>query len=114
MEILGHFGTLATLAIEQSRANRNLAALLGEALLALANPASPSQGEDLRQKAHALLGRLEGEDATYRRALQLARLVHEIVDKGENELAACQAILRGFADYLRSQAAPSFAMGGWR
>jgi len=114
MEILGHFGNLATIAIEQSRANRNLAALLSEALLTLGNSGSEAQGQDLRKKAQALLGRLEGEDATYRRALELARLVHEIVDKGDNELAACQTILRGFAEYLRSQAAPSFAMGGWR
>jgi GAF domain-containing protein len=114
MEILGHFGNLATIAIEQSRANRNLAALLSEALLALGSSASEAEGQQLRQKAQALLGRLEGEDATYRRALQLAQSVHEIVDRGENELAAVQTILRGFADYLRSQAAPAFSLGGWR
>ena len=35
--------------------------------------------------------------------LELARLVREISRRGEQESAACQKILQGFADYLRSR-----------
>jgi hypothetical protein len=45
---------------------------------------------------------MEGE-ASHRRALELARLVGEISRRGEQESAACQKILQGFADYLRSR-----------
>jgi hypothetical protein len=35
--------------------------------------------------------------------LELASLVSEISRAGEEESRACQAILRGFAEYLRSR-----------
>ena len=99
MEDLSLFANQAAVAIEQSRTNRNLAALLGEVLESLGGP-----GDDggLQERAQAFAERLE-EDATFNQALDLARLVQEISHQGENEMRGCQAILRGFAEYLRSK-----------
>lgn len=99
MEDLSLFANQAAVAIEQSRTNRNLAALLDEVLESLGGP-----GDDggLQERAQAFAERLE-EDATFNQALDLARLVQEISHQGENEMRGCQAILRGFAEYLRSK-----------
>jgi GAF domain-containing protein len=101
MEDLGLFANQAAVAIEQSRANRNLAALLGEVLQSIGG-GTGSENRDLQERARDFATRLE-EDATFSRALDLARLVQEIAHQGENELKGCQAILQGFAKYLRSR-----------
>ena len=51
-------------------------------------------------------------DESYQQALDLARLVHEIVQGGPLEYRACQAILSGFADYLRARAELMGGLGG--
>jgi GAF domain-containing protein len=104
MEDLGLFANQAAIAIEQSRTNRNLAALLGEMLETIGG-ANEGQGQGLQERARAFAERLK-EDATFGRALDLAGLVQEIAHQGENELEGCQAILRGFAEYLRSRPEP--------
>src|SRR5262245_7031609 len=101
VEQLGLFASLAGVAIEQSRAQRSLAALLREALEPLGGT-SAERKRELEQRAGAAVDHLE-EDPAYRRALALARLVREIAGRGERELEACQAILEGFAGYLRSR-----------
>ncbi len=101
MEDLGLFANQAAVAIEQSRTNRNLAALLGEVLESIGGT-TDGQRQELQERARAFAERLE-EDAAFSRALDLARLVQEIAYQGENELRACQAILRSFAEYLRSR-----------
>lgn len=107
MEDLGLFANQAAVAIEQSRTNRNLAALLGEVVQSLGGD---SRGEDLRKQAREFADRIE-EDTTFRQALDLARLVQEIAHQGENELEGCQRILGGFAEYLRSRQEPGGQMG---
>jgi GAF domain-containing protein len=101
MEDLSLFANQAAIAIEQSRTNRNLAALLGEVLESLGQT-SDGQRQELQERARVFAERLE-EDGTFGQALDLARLVQEIAHQGENELKGCQAILRGFAEYLRSR-----------
>ena len=101
MATLGLFANQAAVAIEQSRAQGSVAALLKEALR------SSETAEDYRTRGRDERGEdfaagME-EDASYRRALELARLVGEISRRGEQESAACQKILQGFADYLRSR-----------
>ena len=108
MEDLSLFANQAAVAIEQSRTNRNLAALLGEALRTLDGAASGAEG--LRKRAQDFADRIE-RDVAFRRAFDLARLVQEIAHQGENELRACQTILRGFAEYLRSRQDPEGEMG---
>ena len=101
MTTLGLFAEQAAVAIEQSRARGNLAALLGDALR------STGGVPDYRREALAEGGRsftesME-EDATYQPTLELAALVREISRAGEEEHAACRTILEGFAGYLRSR-----------
>jgi len=110
MENLGLFANQAGIAIEQSRTNQNLAALLGEALKTIGGA---SEGQRMQERARAYAERLE-EDAGFVRALDLARLVQEIAHQGENELEGCQAILRGFAEYLRSRPDLSSELGAVR
>ena len=55
----------------------------------------------MRQGVNALLA--DEDDPTFRASLELAELVREIAQAGENELAACREILRAFAEYLRSR-----------
>jgi GAF domain-containing protein len=105
MEDLGLFANQAAVAIEQSRTNRNLAALLGEVLGSLGGTAASQQRRELSEHIRAFAERLE-EDAAFSQALELARLVQEIAHQGENELKGCQAILRGFAEYLRLRPGP--------
>jgi GAF domain-containing protein len=109
MEDLGLFANQAAVAIEQSRTNRNLAALLGEVLQPVGGT-TDGQRQELQERARAFAERLEG-DTTFRQALDLARLVQEIAHQGENELNGCQAILRGFAEYLRSRPGPVGELG---
>jgi GAF domain-containing protein len=101
IEELSLFANQAAIAIEQSRTNRNLVALLGGVLESLGQTAD-GQRQVLQERARAFAERLE-EDGTFGQALDLARLVQEIAHQGENELKGCQAILRGFAQYLRSK-----------
>jgi GAF domain-containing protein len=109
MEDLGLFANQAAVAIEQSRTTRNLAALLGEVLESLGETAD-GQRQELRERTRAFAEGLEG-DVPFNRALDLAQLVQEIAYQGENELRGCQAILRGFAEYLRSRPDPIGELG---
>lgn len=104
MEDLGLFANQAAIAIEQSRTNRNVAALLREVLESIGRTTGDHR-QELQERARAFAERLE-EDTAFRRALDLARLVQEIANRGENELKGCEAILRGFAEYLRSRPEP--------
>jgi len=101
MATLGLFANQAAVAIEQSRARGNLAALLGEALRTPGG-GSDHRKEGLAEGAKSFSDRLE-EDAAYQRALELAALVREISRAGAEEHAACLAILESFAGYLRSR-----------
>jgi hypothetical protein len=51
-------------------------------------------------------------DQRYQHALGLARLIEEISRSGDRELGFCQAILRDFAEYLRSRPQPMSVMLG--
>ncbi len=101
MEALGLFANQAAVAIEHSRAYRNVAALIDAVLQSLGGTPD-DQRQSLLERARAFAATIE-EDVTYRRALDLAGLVREIAQQGEHELAGCQAILQGFAEYLRTR-----------
>jgi GAF domain-containing protein len=108
MHDLGYFANQAAVAIEQSRINRNLLGLLNETLRSIGDG---DGGGGVQERARAFANSLE-EDPAFRQALELARLVGEIAHQGENELKGCQAILRGFAEYLRSKPEPMTELGG--
>lgn len=99
------FANQAAVAIEQSRAQRDLGMLLGNLLAGAGNGRTVVQG-DLGERVRAFAGDLE-HDLTYRQSLDLAALVREIASQGEQEIVACQAILLGFAEYLRARSRPA-------
>lgn len=108
---LGLFASLAAVAIQQSRLQGNLVALVGETLASLDDGSGDDQ--PLLQKTTSLAQDLESSEA-YRRTIEIARLVEEIAHQGEDERAAVHAILRGFANYLRSRRDPSSLLGVFR
>ena len=109
MESLGLFATQAAVAIEQSRTQRNLAAMLSS-LLESYSGVPEYRRKSLEDRARTFVDGME-EDSTYQRSLELARLIQEISRRGERELQACEAILKSFAEYLRSQPASASELG---
>jgi len=99
MATLGLFANQAAIAIEQSRNQQNLSALLGGVLGSLGGVPDHKE-EGLTDAARSFAAGVE-EDASYRRVLELATLVREISHTGEEEHQACRTILEGFAEYLR-------------
>ena len=105
MEALSLFAGQSAVAIAQSRTQKQLAALLAETLAA-SSTLSSEQIARLQKGADALTARLE-DDEVFRRRLSLARLTLDIAERGESETMACETILSGFAEFLRSR--PSMA-----
>jgi GAF domain-containing protein len=96
---LAVFAEQAAAAIEQSRGQRDLTALLNAALRAWAAGGSAAPvGEDRVEQFTQSVER----DAAYLRSLDLAGLVNDIASHGDLATEACSAILRGFLDYLRA------------
>ena len=100
MEALGLFANQAAVALQQSRTHRNLGALVAE-LLESSDGQAPAKDDAAQTEAIAALAE---DDAAFRDALELARLVHEIAHQGEGEREACHTILTGLAEYLRARA----------
>jgi GAF domain-containing protein len=101
MEVLGMFANQAAVAIEQSRTQRSLGALIGEVLGSLSE-LPDTRRQELESRGRAFADELQADQA-HREMLELARLVQEISAQGDNERRACHTILQGFADYLRSR-----------
>jgi GAF domain-containing protein len=98
------FAAQAAIAIEQSRAQRNLAALLKELLASLGDARAPLSA-DLLERVGNLASLLELEPA-FRRAVDMAALVHQLAVSGEAESDLCLKILRAahqYAGVLRGQ-----------
>jgi putative methionine-R-sulfoxide reductase with GAF domain len=112
MATLGLFANQAAVAIEQSRNQPSLGALLGDATQSLGGVPDHRE-EALLEGSRSFTAGVE-EDASYRRALELAALVREISHQGEEEHRACRTILEGFAGYLRSRPRAEEEVGeGW-
>jgi transcriptional regulator with GAF, ATPase, and Fis domain len=99
MHTLGLFARQAAIAIEQSRAQRSVAALLRELLSSLVGD-SIHASPDLAKRVSDFAATVQS-DVAFRRSLELAGLIHEIAQQGEDEARACLVILRGFAEYTR-------------
>ena len=105
MELLGHFASQAAVAIEQSRAVRDLTRLFGVVLQGLL-PAGP-EAEALRRslEAHAVeFSERTAQSEQYREALQITHLVAEISRHGPGARRLCQQIMSSVAEYVRGQA----------
>ena len=95
IEALSLFARQAAVAVRQSRSQRSVPALVADVLESVGSgPAT--------ERAAAFAARVEG-DAAYARAFAVAELIQEIASRGDNELRACEEILRSFADYLRTR-----------
>jgi GAF domain-containing protein len=112
MDSLGLFANLAGVAIEQSRSHQSLAALVCELLMSTGG-LSDRRREGLQEATGAFAEGMQ-EHPGYRRALELAHLVQEIVHQGDGESTACRTILEGFAEYLRSRPHSTGETGVWR
>ena len=101
MNALSRFADQAAVAIQQSQNQRKVDALLAEVL------ASIGDGNDPRarvmQEHLAIFASGIEHDAEYDQALDLARLVREIAQRGDAELRLCQAILTSVAEYTRAR-----------
>jgi GAF domain-containing protein len=106
IEVLNLFANQAAIAIEQSRSQGSAAAVVAAVLSSLAESGSDQRGltAELVRFGVAL-----EENRVFRRSLDLAALVHEIVREGEREFELCEALLRGFAQYLRTRHSPAGA-----
>jgi GAF domain-containing protein len=111
MATSGLFANQAAVAIEQSRNQQHLAALLGEVLGSLGG-VPEYRREGLEERARTFAAGVE-EGLSHGRALELATLVSEISRAGEEESRACLTILRGFAEYLRSRPEERDDLGGF-
>jgi putative methionine-R-sulfoxide reductase with GAF domain len=89
LSVLGHFAQQAAVAIEQSRLQHNLTALLVGALAALDALPAERAGR-LEQRARELAATIEA-DPTHQRSLELARIVQRVAARGEAEADACRA-----------------------
>ncbi|MDQ2741039.1 MAG: GAF domain-containing protein [Chloroflexota bacterium] len=101
MDLLGHFANLAGVAIAQSRV-QSLVTLLEQLVQSLG--ASQEQQATLLHGSREFAVHLREDDRSYDQTLALARLVHSIASHGDAASEAVQTILRGFAEYLESQA----------
>ena len=103
MHVLGLFANMAAVAIEQSRTRESLSAVIAEMVLEFSTGNLP---DEQRQQLIQGMQRLAGDiarDERYQQALRLVRLVEEISRAGDRELGVCEAILRGFAEYVRGR-----------
>lgn len=104
IQALAPFADQAALAMEQGRTLHHLAALISR-VLHLVDDSDDEQVRRLHDDAQAFAQRIE-QEPSYRRALELARLVRAIVDRGEAEAGLCEAVLRDFATYLAERPQP--------
>jgi signal transduction protein with GAF and PtsI domain len=111
IELLGLFANLAAVAIEQSRVQTNLVALIGEVLASFDHL---TQGDPALSQRATVFAQSMASDESYRQTVEIAHLVEEIAHRGEYERTAVHAILRGFAEYLHARRDPSDTLGVFR
>lgn len=102
MATLGRFAEQAAIAIEQARTQKNLARLVQTLIVGVGETGASAS---LQRRTADFIARLDAEDASYRRAIELAALLREIVRHGEDEARTCTTLLEGFAAYLRARGA---------
>jgi GAF domain-containing protein len=113
MALLGHFATLAAVAIEQSRVVRDLAQLFCVILQALLP--GVSENEALREAIEAQslsVGERTAQSAQYQEALEITHLISAISQQGPAARRHCLQLLTHVATYIRGQASLN-AAGGW-
>jgi transcriptional regulator with GAF, ATPase, and Fis domain len=110
MEALGLFANQAAAAIEQSRTHRGVGALVAELIHAM-DGLPDDERKVLTKRAREFTAGLE-QHSSYRNTLELARLVHEIVQHGDRATETCKGILNSFVKFLRSRPMTAGEHGG--
>jgi GAF domain-containing protein len=110
MEAMGLFANLAAVAIEQSRTESRMDALVVDLVQAV-DGISDYDRQGMTERARAFTAEL-GQHSGYLDALELARLVQEIVHHGDAATRACRDILSGFVRFLRSRPMTAGELGG--
>jgi GAF domain-containing protein len=105
MHALSLFATQAAVAIEQSRAERGLAALLRELLGSLGD-GQAKERSTLVERVSALTAELQLEPG-FARVVELAELVRDVASAGEAEANLCVTVLRDVAEYARARRQPT-------
>lgn len=108
MDALALFARQAAIAIQLSRTYRHLGPFVAEILSSMGS-VDEDRIASLTRRAGSFTEAVEG-DATFRRTMALAGLVHEIATRGEHEAEAVSEILRGFENYLKAKSGPE--LGG--
>jgi GAF domain-containing protein len=98
MAMLARFAEQAAVAIDQAHVQNNLTRMLQ----VLTGDIGAQGG--LQGRIADVVAGLTNE-AAYRRAIDLAVLIREIVHHGEGEARTCAVLLEGFASYLRERGA---------
>jgi transcriptional regulator with GAF, ATPase, and Fis domain len=112
MHILGLFANLAAVALEQSRTREDMSGVIADMVLEFSDgDLSEQHRQGLVEGTRRLASEI-ANDQRYQHALGLARLIEEISRGGDRELRFCEAILRDFAEYLRSRPQPMSALLG--
>lgn len=102
IEDVSLFAHLGAIAIEQSRTQSRMGVLLSELVEGLDGiPDIDRHG--LTARARAFTAEL-GQQSGYLDALELARLVHEVVLNGEDATDACKGMLESFVEFLHCRA----------
>jgi GAF domain-containing protein len=101
METLGLFAHQAAVAIEQSRTQSSMGALVAELINSMEG-LREHERQGLTDRAHEFTAGL-GQHSSYLNALELAQLVHEIVQHGDRATETCKGILSSFAQFLGSR-----------
>ena len=99
---LGLFASQAAVAIQFSRAQRNLGAFLEELLRSLGAAPREAAAQSVLERVRAVAAELETDQA-FLRSIEMAQLIHAIARYGDDEAVACLTILRGFRDYLSAR-----------
>lgn len=109
IEDVSLFAHLGAIAIEQSRTQSRMGVLLAELVEGL-DGVPDFDRHGLTARARAFTAEL-GQQSGYLDALELARLVHEIVLYGEDATDACKGILGSFVELLRGRVRGSGGQG---
>lgn len=101
MEAIGLFANLAAVAIEQSRTHSRIGAMVRDLIRAV-DGAPDYDRHGLTQRAREFTTQL-GRQSGYLDALELARLVQEIVHHGDAAADACRGVLTNLVQLLRTR-----------
>jgi GAF domain-containing protein len=113
MALLGHFATLAAVAIEQSRVVGDLARLFCVILLSLLPGVSEAEAlREAMETQHLSVGERTAQSAQYQEALEITHLISAISQQSPAARRHCLELLTHVATYVRGQASLN-AAGGW-